>query len=183
MNILIISNIRCGGFYLMKSLARTYGLQYKHEPKNIPNNVSQLVVKINVTASMMNETDLSSGEYRGTNEKWWIALSNRFDHTIILDRKPTLQHLQSIYYMYHVSKDMRLQWTWDIKDVDVSSRKWNKYLHNNIIVSERLKWISGVLNKEVCFYDDIYYKNKTGCLGELEFKPDLNEKLRKNIHK
>ena len=148
----------------MKSLAKTYGLSYKHEPASIPKDVSNKVIKIRLACTHQRDSyEFPKGYYVEKDDEWWVNLSKRFDHTIILDRKPTLEHLQSIYYLLYINGsrdtycDQYAEWTWDMKEGDINVGKlWEHLLHNNTVVRKRLNHVAELLNKEIVYYDKLY---------------------------
>jgi len=190
MNILIISSKRCGGRYLMESLARTYNLKKYHEPKfsvlTRPNiNFNDTCVKIyhNVEKKWFNTF---------TDEKW-LELGSKFDHIIVLDRKITNERLESLYVLDNITKNMYVAYDYnkllkkhitsfdsDEKFKEYYESEKKQYIKSMKIINKRLNEIASLFNQKVVLYDEIYYNpNKIDYLNGLEFNPNLNHKLRK----
>lgn len=161
----------------MESLASTYDLKYLHEPKidKLDKPLKDIVVKLHLRGRWN----------KFYSDDFWLRTSKKFDHIIILDRKPTEEWIQSQYWMYKKTNNMFVNWAWDLSKED--KKDWENsrsyFLEETLKVSKELQRISKILNKEVVFYDDLYYDTETDYLNGLKFNPDLNKKLRKEIKK
>jgi hypothetical protein len=132
-----------------------------------------------------------------TNEKW-LEFGSQFDHIIVLHRKITTEHLESLYTLWNITKNMYVGYNYDEllkKHIATFETKEDYEKHheselNNLtrhtkIMDKRLHEIASLFNQKVVLYDELYYNpNKIDYLNGLEFNPDLNYKLRTdNINK
>ena len=188
MNILIIAGTRCGGRYLMKSLAKTYNLKPWHEPRygtlKKPNrSFDNMCIKVHLP---------SKNRYvKYTNEDW-LELGSKFDHIIVLHRKLTTEYLESLYTLWDITKDMYAAYNYEVslknhmatfetkEDYEKHHESsTTQYSNNQKITKKRLNEIASLFNQKVVLYDELYYNpNKIDYLNGLEFNSDLNYKLR-----
>ena len=188
MNLLIIAGVRCGGRYLMESLAKTYNLKSWHEPRygtlRKPNkSFDNMCIKIHLPTT--------TGYAKYTNEEW-LELGSKFDHIIVLHRKLTTEYLESLYMMLNITKNMYVTYnyetslknhiaTFETKEdyENHHQSQTTQYSNTQKIIQKRLNEIASLFNKKVVLYDELYYNpNKIDYLNGLEFNPDLNHKLR-----
>jgi len=194
MNILIIAGARCGGRYLMESLGRTYNLKTFHQPgfgdlKRPNMNFYNMCIKVYAQST--------EGIATYTNEKW-LEFGSKFDHIIVLHRKITTEHLESLYTLWNITKNMYVGYNYDEllkKHIATFETKedyekhheseLNSLTRHTKIMDKRLHEIASLFNQKVVLYDELYYNpNKIDYLNGLEFNPDLNYKLRTdNINK
>ena len=158
-SILIISNIRCGGTYLMKSLSSTYNLKEVWEPEILQYDNKPVIIKAN--AAMHNLKAL-------------IDFSKHFTKVILLDRKDNKSQLESAVHMFANGGNIDIKWNYN-KDGYSSEliEKAQKRIDRN------RKWIINIskeLDIPVTYYEDIYFNNIK--LEGLTFNPDLTKKLR-----
>lgn len=158
-NILIISNIRCGGTYLMKSLASTYNLKEVWEPEILYPYNKPVVVKANAAMHSV---------------KALVEFSKHFSKVILLDRKDNKAQLESALHMFSNGGNIDVRWTEDSKNYSIELiDKTQERIDLN------RKWIvdvSSKLNIPIMYYEDIYlYKVK---IEGIQFNPDLSKKLR-----
>ena len=156
--ILLITNIRVGGTYLMKYLAKSINGIGVFEPTDLPLVKSRAVIKINPLMHTLDDI---------------VEYTEHFDRVFIIDRKDKTKQIESAAHMYTTPNSQK-KWKWTDKLRELPSYKMSidRVLENSIalnILAERL-------NKEIFYYEDIYYGNQN--LDDIEFTPDLNKKLR-----
>lgn len=170
MNILIISSIRCGGYNFMTQLSKTYNLTPIHEPKELLDikqyNSNGVCVKL-LCDWPTDDTDII------------VKYSNQFDYVFLLNRKNLEEHFKSTYVIHEFTKNKTVPWYWDenIEKSDDFSDKETKYktwLQNK---TRLLNELSDKLNKQILYYEDLYYKTETCDLQGLDFNPDTSKKL------
>ena len=186
-NILIIAAGRCGGRYLMESLAKTYNLKKCHEPKF--SVLTRPNINFNDTCVKLYHSNKWFSTYTDEN---WLELGSKFDHIIVLDRKITTEYLESLYVMSNITKNMYVTYDYGkllkkhITSFD-SKKKYenhhesemNRYTNQSKILNKRLNEIASLFKQKVVLYDELYYNpNKIDYLNGLEFNPNLNHKLR-----
>jgi len=158
-SILIIANIRCGGTYLMKSLAKTYMLSEVWEPNKLFLYNTPSVVKVNATMH---------------SAKALIEYSNYFSKVILLDRKDKKAQLESAVHMFTNNGTIDVKWEW--KEGSYSELIVEKSRERIKLHSTRLQELSSRLGEPINYYEDIYSSSKK--LVGIHFKPDLSKKLR-----
>ena len=187
MNILIIASARCGGRYLMESLAKTYNLKPWHEPRygtlKKHRSFDNMCIKVHLP---------SKNRYAKYTNEEWLELGSKFDHIIVLHRKLTTEYLESLYTLWNITKDMYIAYnyettlknhmaTFETKEDYENHHQSLTTQHSNSqkIIKKRLNEIASLFNKKLVLYDELYYNpNKIDYLNGLEFNPDLNHKLR-----
>ena len=92
MKIRILANIRCGGEYFTKSLSKTYGLKYYHEPKRIIDKDDSVV------------------KYITYDREWYdfeylTKLISDSTHVFLLDRKNKQDQIDSCLRLYSDNQD------------------------------------------------------------------------------
>ena len=158
-SILIIANIRCGGTYLMKSLAFTYNLKEVWEPEILQYFNTPTVVKVNATMH---------------SAKALIEYSNYFSKIILLDRKDKKAQLESAVHMFTNNGVIDVKWEWE--EGSYSKLVFKKSRERIKLHSTRLQELSNRLGEPINYYEDIYSSGKK--LIGLDFKPNLSKKLR-----
>ena len=164
MKILVLSSIRCGGEYFTKTLAETYNLKHIHEPNDIRDFGNDVCVKIHLHDSISIDD--------------MIKHSKIYDYVFLLDRKNKKEQLKSAYVIYNISNHRTSKWIWkdeylEIDNLDVSM----EYLENHIsTMHTKLVKISNLLNKEIIYYEDLYYNTNSVDLDGLVFNPDLSKR-------
>lgn len=187
MNILIIAGARCGGRYLMESLAKTYNLKKCHEPKF--SVLTRPNINFNDTCVKLYHSNKWFSTYTDEN---WLELGSKFDHIIVLHRKITTEYLESLYTLWNITMNMQIRYNYEVylkKHIDTFETKedyekhheseLNRLTRHTKIMDKRLHEIASLFNQKVVMYDELYYNpNKIDYLNGLEFNPDLNHKLR-----
>jgi len=160
MKILLICTVRCGGTYLSKYLSQKYNLKLMVEPDHLKTTIDNLCVKLIVWKH---------------DKKEILDYSKNFDYIIILDRKNIEEQTQSFLTVMEKTLQPYDKWEWnDInKDLGKGYEYYFAYLKD---VKEDIKEISDNLNLPIFYYEDLYYNSQQ--LYDLEFKPDLSQKLR-----
>jgi hypothetical protein len=178
--------MRCGGYNFMTELSKTYNLRPIHEPKEL----------LNINDYKSNGFLViphSGGTYHnGVCVKLlcdWptddtdriVEYSSQFDYVFLLNRKNLEEHFKSIYVIHEFTKNKIVPWYWDenIEKSDDFSKKeaaYKSWLENK---TRLLNELSDKLNKEVLYYEDLYYNTESCDLQGLEFKVDTSKKLYK----
>lgn len=187
MNILIIASARCGGRYLMESLAKTYNLKPWHEPRygtlKKHRSFDNMCIKVYLP---------SKNRYAKYTNEEWLELGSKFDHIIVLHRKLTTEYLESLYTLWDITKNMYVTYNYEVslknhmatfetkEDYEKHHESSTTQESNNQkITKKRLNEIASLFNQKVVLYDELYYNpNKIDYLNGLEFNSDLNHKLR-----
>ena len=164
MKILVFSNIRCGGEYFTHQLAETYNLKHIHEPNTIVDFGNNVCVKVHLHSTFTLDQI----------EKY----SNTYDYTFLLDRKDTQEQIKSAYVAYNITKHRTSSWVWreeylNTKKNVISWKHLEKLITN---MSNSLERNSTRLNKEIIYYEDLYYTPQLVDLAGLKFNPDLSKK-------
>lgn len=170
MNILIISSMRCGGYNFMTELAKTYNLLPIHEPREL--------------------LDITEYDSRGVCVKLlcdWptddinkiVEYSTQFDYVFLLNRKNLEEHFKSIYVIHEFTKNKTVPWYWNEeieKSEDYSKKEtdYKNWINNKTRI---LNELSEVLDKEILYYEDLYYNTNSCDLQGLEFKVDTSKRL------
>lgn len=168
MDILIISNIRCGGYYFSKQLSETYNLQFFHEPRRLvePKEYNGLCVKI-------------LSDWPVQDEEQIIAYSKKFDYVFLLDRKDKEAQFKSTFTLYEYTKKMTSPWTWD-KNIENTveytkkERVYKKWIYDKTV---KLNTLSSISNTPILYYEDLYFKKNETLLKGLDFVADTSQKL------
>ena len=158
-DILIIANIRCGGTYLMKSLAKTYSLNKVWEPNNLYHYSKPSVIKVNAAMHSMEAL---------------VEYSEYFSKVILLDRKDKKAQLESAVHMFSNNGVIDVKWVWKDNSYSAVTIKESKDRINSH--TTRIKELSRNLKLPITYYEDIYLYGKK--LKDLVFNPDPSEKLR-----
>ena len=162
MRVLVISSIRCGGFYLVKQLSERYDLKLYHEPTYIEgiDFTKDIIVKL-----------LTYTPY-GYDVDKIINYSKNYDTIILLNRRDKQDHLISVWELYHNKRDMREQYTHG------NGMMENKEYYSNWIDKQTIciNEISKVLSIPITYYEDLYYGDVD--LNGLQFTPDTSQRLR-----
>lgn len=165
MNILIISNIRCGGFYFMSQLSERYNLEPIHEP-------IEFIISDRICVKLLSNWPIKDvGEI--------VSYSKNFDYVFLLDRRNIEEHFKSTYVIHELTKNKTSPWYWDENYETQDDFEDKKQLFKDYLLdkSKNIKEISDILNKDIIYYEDLYY-NTDGCdLQGLEFNPDTSKKL------
>lgn len=164
MKILVLSNIRCGGEYFTKSLADTYNLKHIHEPSNIIDFGENVCVKIHFRkVHSLNVI---------------INHSKLYDYIFLLDRRDTDKQLKSAYVLYNITNNRKINWVWKDEYLKIDKLNMNMKEIKSFIsgMHDNLVKISNSLNKEIIYYEDLYYNTESVNLNGLEFKPDLSKR-------
>jgi hypothetical protein len=164
MKILVLSSIRCGGEYFTKTLAQTYGLKHIHEPNNIRDFGENICVKIHLKNSYSIDTI--------------IEHSKLYDYIFILDRKNKEEQIKSAYTMYNITNNRKINWVWKDEYLKIDKLNMNMKEIKSFIsgMHDNLVKISNSLNKEIIYYEDLYYNTESVNLNGLEFKPELSKR-------
>lgn len=166
--------MRCGGYNFMTQLSKTYNLLPIHEPRKLVNlneyNSNGVCVKLLCDFPSKNVDEI-------------IEYSTQFDYVFLLDRKNLEEHFKSLYVVHEFTQNKIAPWYWDenIESSDDFSKKeaaYKKWIKNKSRIIEE---ISNKLNKEILYYEELYYNTESCDLQGLEFKVDTTKKLyRKN---
>lgn len=164
MKILVLSSIRCGGEYFTKKLSETYGLTHIHEPNNIRDFGNDVCVKIYLHG-LISTDDI-------------VEHSRLYDYVFLLDRKNKKDQIKSAYTMYNITNNRKINWVWKdeylkIDKLNVNMKEIKSFIsgmHDNLVK------ISNSLNKEIIYYEDLYYNTESVNLNGLEFKPELSKR-------
>jgi hypothetical protein len=170
MKILVLSSVRCGGYYFTKHLSEKYNLLHIHEPKK------EKYIQLDVP--LVTKVLVYSNWFKDKNIDEFVS---QFDKIFLLDRRDKDEQLKSTWAMHEVSRNMFKSYEWDDsmfnKDnpiVDKENYKgWLKHM------SDILSDISIKINTPVIYYEDLYYNTKNVDLQGLDFNPNLNHRLRK----
>lgn len=158
--------MRCGGRYFTKSLSKTYGLKYYHEPLKEIKDDNSVVKYLTKTKSIDRLCDLLKDA----------------DHVFLLDRRDLESQLESTVSLYYKQKDWNLKWIWD--ESLIHKEMYNPLRNDLIESSKTLEMVSKQLNIPIIYYEDLYYNTQSVDLQGLTFEPDLSDKLRiKNTSK
>ena len=165
MNILIISNIRCGGYYFMSQLSERYNLQPIHEPR-------EFVISDGICVKL-----LSNWPIKDVDEI--VNYSKNFDYVFLLDRQNLEEHFKSTYVIHELTKNKTSPWYWDKNYETQDDFEYKKELFQNYLLdkSKNIKEISNILNKDIIYYEDLYYNTDVCDLQGLYFEPDTSKKL------
>lgn len=165
MNILIISNVRCGGYYFMSQLSKRHKLKPIHEPK-------ELIISDNVCVKLLSDWPVS-------NVDELIEYSKNFNYVFLLDRKNLEEQFKSIYVIYELTKNKTAPWYWDSEYESQSDFLKKEKIYKDWLLnkSKNIKKISKILNKEILYYEDLYYNTEKCDLSGLFFSPDTTKKL------
>lgn len=165
MNILVISNVRCGGRYFTKYLSEKYNLKFYHQP--IQETV-QAINKKNTCIKIL-PCDFTI--------EYIKELVNEFDYVFVLDRRDKKQQLESMIVLNEITGNMYSKWDWKEKYGDVG--KGYSYWSNALDVYKNIiKNVAKEIDKDIIYYEDLYYNNNVNLLDGLEFIPNSNDKLR-----
>ena len=177
MKILVISSIRCGGYYFTDQIAtnNNYNLKLFHEPteeiieETLKND--NCIVKLFVSKPWFKPEELK--EY-----------VQNFDKVFILDRRNKEEQLSS-FHLYEHSHDSLLTYIWNDSMFDVKNSKRDKEYYIDWIdrMTKRLEFISEVLKEDIIYYEDLYYQTDKVDLKGLKFVPDLKKEIKKKSEK
>lgn len=165
MNILVISNVRCGGRYFTKYLSEKYNLKFYHQP--IQETV-QTINKKNTCIKIL-PCDFTI--------EYIKELVKEFDYVFVLDRKNKQEQLQSMIVLNEITGNMYSKWDWKEKYSNVGKgySYWSDALD---IYKSIIKNIADTIGKEIIYYEDLYYGNSVNLIDGLEFNPNKKHKLR-----
>jgi hypothetical protein len=165
MNILVISNVRCGGRYFTKYLAEKYNLKLYHQP--IQKTV-QIINKKNTCIKIL-PCDFTI--------EYIKQLVTEFDYVFVLDRQDKKKQLESMIVLNEITGNMYSKWDWKEKYSDVGKGYfyWDTALG---IYKTILKKVADEIGKKIIYYEDVYYGNNVDILEGLKFTPNLSDKLR-----
>ena len=107
-----------------------------------------------------------------------IEHSKLYDYIFILDRKNKEEQIKSAYTMYNITNNRKINWVWKdeylkIDKLNVNMKEIKSFIsgmHDNLVK------ISNSLNKEIIYYEDLYYNTESVNLNGLEFKPELSKR-------
>jgi hypothetical protein len=165
MNILIISNVRCGGYYFMSQLSERYNLKPIHEPK-------EFIISDGICVKLLSDWPIN-------NVDEIIKYSKNFDYVFLLDRKNLEEQFKSIYVIYELTKNKTAPWYWNEKYETQDDFKIKEKIYKDWLLdkSKNIKEISNILNKDILYYEDLYYNTEVCHLQGLKFNPDTSKKL------
>ena len=80
--------------------------------------------------------------------------------------------------MYNITNNRKINWVWKdeylkIDKLNVNMKEIKSFIsgmHDNLVK------ISNSLNKEIIYYEDLYYNTESVNLNGLEFKPELSKR-------
>ena len=181
MKVLIISSIRCGGFYFMNELCKNHNLSPHHEPKNVGEIKEGFEVADDVCIKVLTYKPWKDA----SRIEKLIKYASFFDKVFILDRRDKEEQLRAVFHLFEYSNDMRLQYEWDDSMFNKKDSKKTKEYYSDWInrQTSRLEKISEVLGEDIIYYEDLYYQTDKVDLKGLKFVPDLKKKLRKKSEK
>ena len=117
MKILVISSIRCGGYYFTDQITFNYNLKLFHEPteeiieETLKND--NCIVKLFVSKPWFKPEELK--EY-----------VQNFDKVFILDRRNKEEQLRATFHLYEHSHDSLATYIWNDSMFDVKNSKRDK---------------------------------------------------------
>jgi len=167
--ILIISLPRSGSTNLMLALGRGYGFStfFEQDKDNANPNLYSKGKSIKQDSVHKIIVDTKKGI------DYYLDLIQRFDYTILLDRKDILQQAESYYILRHINKGkVNAQWNDEIIDRQ-GIRKTEEYKRMLEVCKNNrnlLRGISEFSNIEIDYYEDVYSKKH---LHNKEIKLDL----------
>lgn len=162
--------MRCGGYNFMTELSKTYNLLPVHEPRKLLDikDYSSNGVCVKLLCDWPTDDVDKIIEY-----------STQFDYVFLLDRRNFEEHFKSIYVIHEFTKNKTVPWYWD-KNIENSDDflekeiKYKTWLQNKTRI---IKEISYKLNKQILYYEDLYYNTKSCDLHGLKFEVDTTKKL------
>ncbi len=167
--ILIISLPRSGSTNLMLSLGRGYGFStfFEQDKKNANPNLYSKGKSIKENSIHKIIVDTQKGI------DYYLDLIERFDYTILLDRKDILQQAESYYILRYINKGkVNAQWNDEIIDRQGirKTEEYKRMLETCKKNRNLLRGISEFSNIEIDYYEDVYSKKH---LHNKEIKLDL----------
>ena len=165
-SILILSSLRCGGWYLTKYLAKVHNLEIIHEPRKLLIPQTPSIIKIPVL-------------HRNRRVDRLVDYANHFNKVVLLDRKDKEAQAKSLLVLREVTNQMDLSWDWDESYSEVG-KGYNFYVNHLNNYSNRLKELSSILDVPISYYEELYNPNLK---NDLNFKPDLKKRYKKVVKK
>ena len=165
-SIIILSSLRCGGWYLSKYLAKVHKLEVVHEPRKLLIPQTPSVVKIPVL-------------HRNRKVNKLVEYTKHFSKVILLDRKDKLDQAKSLLVLREVTNKMDMSWYWD-ESYSKFGKGYDFYVNHLNNYSNTLKELSFILDIPITYYEDLYNPNLK---NDLNFKPDLKKRYKKVVKK
>lgn len=176
MKILVISSIRCGGYYFTDQIASNYNLRLIHEPNSEiieeTLNDNNCIIKLLSSSPWMKPEELKK-------------YAENFDKIFLLDRRNKEEQLRATFHLYEYTHDISVTYFWNDSMFDKKNPKNSKQYYIDWLdrMTERIEFISEVLKEDIIYYEDLYYQTDKVDLKGLKFVPDLKKKLRKKSEK